>query len=59
MKKIEADLKDARILPLLSSDIEKDALQKFSFVSPMAAVGACWQVTAKLCSRGERRERPL
>ena len=57
LKKIEADLKDARILPLLSSDIEKDALQKFSFVSPMAAVGACWQVTAKAMQPGgEKRE---
>ena len=30
------DLKDAGILPVLSDSIERDALQKFSFVSPMA-----------------------
>ena len=40
LKTIEADLKEARILPVLSSNIERDALEKFSFVSPMAAVGS-------------------
>lgn len=47
LKRIETDLKEARILPVLSSNIERDALEKFSFVSPMAAVGACWQVSAR------------
>lgn len=57
LKKIEKDLKDAEILPVLSSDIERDALQKFSFVSPMAAIGACWQVSAGAMQEGgEKRE---
>lgn len=34
------DLKDAGIDVLLSDNIQRDALQKFSFVSPMAACGA-------------------
>lgn len=57
LKKIEADLKEAQILPMLSSNIERDALEKFSFISPMAAVGACWQVSAKAMQPGgEKRE---
>ena len=32
LKKIEADLKEAQILPMLSSNIERDALEKFSFI---------------------------
>ncbi len=43
---IRDDLADAGIQPLLSSQVEKDTLQKFSFVSPMAAVGAGYDVTA-------------
>lgn len=46
LKKVEADLTDAGILPVLSSFIERDALQKFSFVSPMAALGACYDIQA-------------
>lgn len=46
LKAVEKDLEDAEILPVLSEQIEKDALQKFSFVSPMAAVGACYHVQA-------------
>ncbi len=46
LRQVEADLTDAGILPVLSAQIEKDALQKFSFVSPMAAVGACYDVDA-------------
>ena len=46
LKLVENDLKDAGITPLLSSQIEKDALQKFSFVSPMAAIGAYYDITA-------------
>ena len=57
LKTIEADPKEARILPVLSSNIERDALEKFSFVSPMAAVGACWQVSARAMQPGgEKRE---
>lgn len=57
LKKIEEDLKGAGIIPELSSNIEKDALQKFSFVSPMAAVGAGFQVMAEAMQEGgEYRE---
>lgn len=44
LKAVEQDLADAEITPLLSRQIEVDALQKFSFVSPMAAVGAGYDV---------------
>lgn len=57
LKKVEADLKAAEILPVLSSNIERDALQKFSFVSPMAAVGACYEAPAAVMQEGgEKRE---
>lgn len=46
LKAVEKDLEEANILPLLSSRIEKDALQKFSFVSPMAAAGSFYNVQA-------------
>lgn len=44
LEAVHTDLEKAGITPLLSSQIEKDALQKFSFVSPMAAVGAYYDV---------------
>lgn len=40
LKLVQADLEAAGITAQLSPQIEADALQKFSFVSPMAAVGA-------------------
>lgn len=46
LKAVSKDLTDAGITPLLSEQIEKDALQKFSFVSPMAAIGASYDVAA-------------
>lgn len=46
LKTVKQDLADAGILPILSDQIEKDALQKFSFVSPMAAVGAYYNIQA-------------
>lgn len=46
LEKIAADLRDAGIVPVLSEEIERDALQKFSFVSPMAAIGARYDVPA-------------
>lgn len=54
LKAVEADLEDAGITPLLSAQIEKDALQKFSFVSPMAAAGACYDITAADMQPGGR-----
>ena len=44
LERIGQDLTDAQITPLLSSFIERDALQKFSFVSPMAALGASYDI---------------
>ncbi len=46
LEAVKNDLAEAGIIPLLSNHIEKDALQKFSFVSPMAAIGASYNVTA-------------
>lgn len=46
LKLVEADLSDAGILPILSDQVERDTLRKFSFVSPMAAVGASYDVSA-------------
>lgn len=40
LERIRDDLEDAGISVLLSRQIQRDALQKFSFVSPMAACGA-------------------
>ena len=47
LEAVKSDLADAGITPLFSENIEKDALQKFSFVSPMAALGAAYDVTAE------------
>lgn len=44
---IAADLKDAGIEGGLSDNIRRDALQKFSFVSPMAACGLYYDVKAE------------
>lgn len=46
LEAVKNDLADAGITPLFSENIEKDALQKFSFVSSMAALGAAYDVTA-------------
>lgn len=44
---VEKDLEESKITPILSKQIEKDTLQKFSFVSPMAAAGAHYNKFAK------------
>lgn len=44
LETIKKDLEDAGIDVILSDNIQKDALQKFSFVSPMAACGAYYDV---------------
>ena len=46
LSQVEKDLEEAGITPIYSRQIEKDALQKFSFVSPMAAAGAAYRATA-------------
>ncbi|MBO5056073.1 MAG: ketopantoate reductase family protein [Lachnospiraceae bacterium] len=57
LENVQKDLEDAEITPLISKSIEKDALQKFSFVSPMAALGACYDINASaIQTKGEMRD---
>lgn len=57
LKEIERDLEDSGIVPIFSSQVEKDALQKFSFVSPMAAMGTCYDIQAlAMQTEGEMRD---
>lgn len=46
LKQIVSDLKDSGIEGVLSEDIKRDALQKFSYVSPMAACGVYFNADA-------------
>lgn len=46
LEAVKQDLADSEILPILSEQVEKDCLQKFSFVSPMAAMGAFYNIQA-------------
>lgn len=46
LKQIVLDLKDSGIEGVLSEDIKRDALQKFSYVSPMAACGVYFNADA-------------
>lgn len=46
LRAVEQDLEEAGIVPIVSDRIERDALQKFSFVSPMAAAGSYYNVQA-------------
>lgn len=57
LKEIEADLNDSQILGVLSADIRKDALQKFSYVSAMATCGLYYHAEAAAVQKtGEIRE---
>lgn len=56
LKTIEDDLNKSGIRGICSSNIQRDALQKFSFVSPMAACGAYFDVDAESIQReGDER----
>ena len=46
LRRIKADLDASRIEGVLSENIERDALSKFSFVSPQGAVGLYYNVSA-------------
>lgn len=46
LEQVAADLNDSDITAIVSDDIRRDALQKFSFVSPMAACGVYYDVNA-------------
>lgn len=57
LKDIEERLNRAGIEAHLTSDIQRDALQKFSFVSPMGAAGLYYDGIAKdFMEPGEKRE---
>lgn len=57
LKQIEQDLKESNIQGLLSDDIRRDALQKFSYVSAMAACGLYYDAEAlQMQKPGEIRE---
>lgn len=47
LEAMEADLQKAGITPVYSSNIEKDAMEKFSYVSAMAACGLYYHAEAK------------
>ncbi|WP_196604262.1 ketopantoate reductase family protein [Pectinatus haikarae] len=56
LDKIAADLLTAGIAPVVSQNIAEDTYRKFTFVSPMAAVGAYYDVTAEaMQNNGEYR----
>lgn len=46
LEKVAEDLNESGIRAIVSENIKRDALQKFSFVSPMAACGAYYDVNA-------------
>lgn len=46
LEQVASDLKDSGITAILSDNIRRDALQKFSFVSPMAACGVYYDINA-------------
>lgn len=55
---VEQDLKDAGIIPLYTDQIQRDTLQKYAMVSPMAAVGAFYDVSCgKMQEPGEVRDK--
>lgn len=47
LEQVAADLETCGISCLLSDNIRRDALQKFSYVSPMAACGAYYDIAAE------------
>ncbi|MCD8361655.1 MAG: 2-dehydropantoate 2-reductase [Lachnospiraceae bacterium] len=54
---IAADLEESGIRGVLSENIQRDALQKFSYVSPIGAVGLHYQCAAgEIQKEGEPRE---
>lgn len=55
---VEKDLREAGITPVYTEQIRRDTLQKYAMVSPMAAVGAFYDVSAgQMQKPGEIRER--
>jgi len=57
LEAVKADLIDSGITPILSDNIRRDALQKFSYVSPAATCGQFYDVNSgSLQVEGECRE---
>jgi 2-dehydropantoate 2-reductase len=57
LEQVESDLKDSGIDCIVSDNIQRDALQKFSYVSPMAACGSYFDVDAGAVQKdGEIRD---
>lgn len=57
LEQVKQDLLDSRIEGILSDNIQRDALQKFSYVSPMAACGQYYDAKAgEMQKPGEIRE---
>ncbi|MDD2587131.1 MAG: 2-dehydropantoate 2-reductase [Syntrophomonadaceae bacterium] len=46
LEQVASDLKDSGITGIVSDNIRRDALQKFSYVSPMAACGVYYDINA-------------
>jgi len=46
LERVAADLQDSGITCIVSDNIRRDALQKFSYVSPMAACGIYYDISA-------------
>ncbi len=46
LEEVAADLKNSGITGIVSDNIRRDALQKFSYVSPMAACGVYYDISA-------------
>lgn len=51
LEQVASDLEDSGITALVSQNIRRDALQKFSYVSPMAACGAYYNIDAGAAQR--------
>lgn len=57
LEQVKADLQESDILPVYSDNIRRDALQKFSYVSPAAACGQYYDANAgQMQKPGEVRE---
>lgn len=56
LEQVAADLEGSGITSIISDNIRRDALQKFSYVSPMAACGVYYDINAGAAQR-EGKER--
>ncbi|UWG96610.1 2-dehydropantoate 2-reductase [Dehalobacter sp. DCM] len=57
LQQVAQDLEECGIRAILSENIRRDALQKFSYISPMAACGAYYDIDAGAAQQpGEVRE---